>query len=202
MSRCWWSGTWNSFLWAFAMSCFLQSVMRKHLITKLSVKVYIYKAGKRASIIVDRETRYIPLHHNTYQLHQELLIERTSIKLVWSVANEDATSIIFLRFSFYASTLPCLMPYVVRTFRKVVFATLTKLPAMEKTWMYVCTMITHPKENTRRPWRQVRLSLAAGSVLMILLPLTVGLNASKNFSQKPEKVTTETALKNFQGYLT
>jgi len=55
--------------------------------------------------------------------------------------------------------------------------------------MYVCTMITHPKENTRRPWRQVRLSLAAGSVLMILLPLTVGLNASKNFSQNPEKKT-------------
>jgi hypothetical protein len=39
--------------------------------------------------------------------------------------------------------------------------------------------------------------LAAGSVLMILLPLTVGLNASKNFSQNPEKAATKTALKNF-----
>lgn len=68
--------------------------------------------------------------------------------------------------------------------------------------MYVCTMITHPKESTRRPWRQVRLSLAAGSVLIILLPLMIGLNASKNFSQNPEKVTIKITLKNFQRYLT
>lgn len=69
---------------------------------------------------------------------------------------------------------------------------------MEKTWRYVCTMMTHPKENTRRPWRQVRLSLAAGSVLMILLPLTIGLNASKHFSQKPEKEMTARMLKNLK----
>jgi len=30
-------------------------------------------------------------------------------------------------------------------------ASLGKLPAMAKTWRYVCTMMTHPKENTRRP---------------------------------------------------
>lgn len=67
---------------------------------------------------------------------------------------------------------------------------------MEKTWRYVCTMTTHPNENTRRPWRQVKLSLAAGSVLMILLPLTMGLNASRHLSQNPEKATTKETLKN------
>lgn len=72
-----------------------------------------------------------------------------------------------------------------------------ELPAMEKTWRYVCTMTTHPNENTRRPWRQVRLSFAAGSVLMILLPLTIGLNASKHRSQNPEKVMTRRVLKKF-----
>jgi len=58
---------------------------------------------------------------------------------------------------------------------------------MEKTWRYVCTMTTHPSENTRRPCRQVKLSLAAGSVLIILLPLTIGLNASKHRSQNPKR---------------
>lgn len=76
---------------------------------------------------------------------------------------------------------------------------IVKLPAIEKTWRYVCTMTTHPNENTRRPCRQVRLSLAAGSVLMILLPLTVGLNASKHLSQNPEKSNDERAtLKKFK----
>lgn len=70
-----------------------------------------------------------------------------------------------------------------------------KLPAMEKTWRYVCTMTTQPNENTRRPWRQVRLSLAGGSVLIILLPLTVGLNASKHLSQNPEKSDDKSGVK-------
>lgn len=84
--------------------------------------------------------------------------------------------------------------YLSIQFRNLSF--IVKLPAMEKTWRYVCTMTTHPNENTRRPCRQVKLSLAAGSVLMILLPLTMGLNASRHLSQNPEKITTEKTLKN------
>lgn len=48
-------------------------------------------------------------------------------------------------------------------------------------------MTTHPSENTLSPCRQVRLSLAAGSVLTILLPFAIGLKAVRHVSQKPEK---------------
>lgn len=47
-------------------------------------------------------------------------------------------------------------------------------------------MTTHPNENTRKPCKQVRLSLAAGSVLIILPPFLIGLNAARHVIQKPE----------------
>lgn len=46
-------------------------------------------------------------------------------------------------------------------------------------------MTTHPNENTRNPCKQVRLSLAAGSVLIILPPFLMGLNAVRHVIQKP-----------------
>lgn len=46
-------------------------------------------------------------------------------------------------------------------------------------------MTTHPNENTRNPCKQVRLSLAAGSVLIILPPFLMGLNAIRHVIQKP-----------------
>lgn len=46
-------------------------------------------------------------------------------------------------------------------------------------------MTTQPSDSTRSPCRHVRLSLAAGSVLTILLPFVIGLKAVRHLSQNP-----------------
>lgn len=107
-----------------------------------------------------------------------------------------------MRYNFHALSYSAFESMLVDSVQKIVFwKFIVKLPAMEKTWRYVCTMTTHPNENTRRPWRQVKLSLVAGSVLMILLPLTMGLNASRHLSQNPEKMTTKETLKKFKNLI-
>ena len=59
-------------------------------------------------------------------------------------------------------------------------------PAIEKTCKYVWTITTHPRDKTLNPWRQVRLLLDAGSVLMILLPFDIGLKARRQLTNIPK----------------
>lgn len=49
-------------------------------------------------------------------------------------------------------------------------------------------MTTQPSDSTRNPCKHVKLSRAAGSVLIIFEPLTIGLNASKHLIPKPTKI--------------